>query len=112
MEDYAMNESGELSLHRGGIINVYEVIDEEWSRGELNGKVGKYPSKVRHSRMKIPFFFSNVLYSMLKILICLDVPILANNILSQVMYKKVKKRLHVSIDEIKEFFFILIFFYK
>jgi hypothetical protein len=48
MEDYAMQENGELSLHRGGIVNVFEVINDEWSRGELNGKVGKYPSKVRH----------------------------------------------------------------
>lgn len=48
MEDYAMQENGELSLHRGGIVNVFEVIDDEWSRGELNGKVGKYPSKVKH----------------------------------------------------------------
>ncbi|GAA5803107.1 hypothetical protein HPULCUR_008582 [Helicostylum pulchrum] len=45
MEDYAMQEQGELSLHRGGIVNVYEVIDDEWSRGELNGKIGKYPHK-------------------------------------------------------------------
>lgn len=64
MEDYAMQEAGELTLHRGGIINVYEVIDGEWSRGELNGKVGKYPSKVRPKYMrkikfcikKTPFF--------------------------------------------------------
>ncbi|CEP17997.1 hypothetical protein [Parasitella parasitica] len=45
MEDYASQEAGEISLARGGIINVYEVIDNEWSRGELNGKVGRYPSK-------------------------------------------------------------------
>ncbi|CAO3620712.1 unnamed protein product [Mucor hiemalis] len=45
MEHYAMQENGELTLHRGGIVNVYEVIDNEWSRGELNGKVGKYPHK-------------------------------------------------------------------
>ncbi|KAI9333630.1 hypothetical protein BD770DRAFT_477586 [Pilaira anomala] len=45
MEDYAMQEPGEISLHRGGIINVYEVIDPEWSRGELNGKIGRYPHK-------------------------------------------------------------------
>ncbi|GAN04113.1 CD2-associated protein isoform X3 [Mucor ambiguus] len=45
MEDYASQEAGEISLPRGGIINVYEVIDDEWSRGELNGKVGRYPSK-------------------------------------------------------------------
>ncbi|KAI8380657.1 hypothetical protein EDC96DRAFT_561239 [Choanephora cucurbitarum] len=45
MEDYAMQESGELSLNRGGIINVYEILDDEWARGELNGKVGKYPIK-------------------------------------------------------------------
>jgi hypothetical protein len=46
MEDYAMQEPGELTLPRGGIINIYEIIDDEWSRGELNGKVGRYPSKV------------------------------------------------------------------
>ncbi|KAG1057794.1 hypothetical protein G6F43_000399 [Rhizopus delemar] len=45
MEDYAMQESGEISLHRGGIVNVYEIIDDDWARGELNGKVGKYPMK-------------------------------------------------------------------
>lgn len=46
MEDYAMQEPGEISLHRGGIVNVYEVIDDHWARGELNGKVGRYPIKV------------------------------------------------------------------
>ncbi|KAI9487579.1 MAG: hypothetical protein EXX96DRAFT_475111, partial [Benjaminiella poitrasii] len=45
MEDYAMQEPGEISLPRGGIINVYEVIDDEWQRGELNGRVGRFPSK-------------------------------------------------------------------
>ncbi|KAI8335206.1 hypothetical protein BD560DRAFT_493794 [Blakeslea trispora] len=45
MEDYAMQETGELSLNRGGIINVYKILDDEWARGELNGKVGKYPIK-------------------------------------------------------------------
>lgn len=61
MEDYAMQEAGELSLHRGGIINIYEVIDNEWSRGELNGKVGKYPSKVNNNSKfiyaKIKYFY-------------------------------------------------------
>ena len=47
MEDYASQEAGEISLPRGGIINVYEIIDNEWSRGELNGKIGRYPSKVK-----------------------------------------------------------------
>lgn len=46
MEDYASQGPGEISLPRGGIINVYEIIDDEWARGELNGKVGKYPLKV------------------------------------------------------------------
>ncbi|KAI8985311.1 hypothetical protein BDB01DRAFT_787576 [Pilobolus umbonatus] len=45
MEDYAMQEAGEISLPRGGIINVYEIIDDEWARGELNGKIGRYPVK-------------------------------------------------------------------
>lgn len=55
MEDYASQEAGEISLPRGGIINVYEVIDDEWSRGELNGKVGRYPSKVKaaHPNLKL-----------------------------------------------------------
>lgn len=52
MEDYAMQEPGEISLHRGGIINVYEVIDPEWSRGELNGKIGRYPHKVKKIMQK------------------------------------------------------------
>ncbi|KAI9279135.1 hypothetical protein BY458DRAFT_584947 [Sporodiniella umbellata] len=45
MEDYAMQETGELSLHRGGIVNIYEIVDDRWARGELNGKVGKYPTE-------------------------------------------------------------------
>ncbi|KAI8984290.1 hypothetical protein BDF20DRAFT_376987 [Mycotypha africana] len=45
MEDYAMQEPGEISLSRGGIVNVYETLDHEWSRGELNGRVGRFPTK-------------------------------------------------------------------
>lgn len=52
MEDYASQEAGEISLPRGGIINIYEVIDNEWSRGELNGKIGRYPSKVKWKSCK------------------------------------------------------------
>jgi hypothetical protein len=52
MEDYAMQEPGELTLPRGGIVNIYEIIDDEWSRGELNAKVGRYPSKVKKKKKK------------------------------------------------------------
>jgi hypothetical protein len=61
MEDYASQESGELSLHKGGIINVYQVIDDEWARGEINGKVGKYPTKVMTHVMYFITIYLNIL---------------------------------------------------
>lgn len=71
MEDYAMQEPGELTLPRGGIVNVYEIIDDEWSRGELNGKVGRYPSKVCYIFPIKGLLVIDFSYSTLKKLICL-----------------------------------------
>ncbi|KAI8377387.1 uncharacterized protein BYT42DRAFT_341921 [Radiomyces spectabilis] len=44
MEDYAMQEPDELTLHRGGIVTLFERTDS-WMRGELNGKTGRFPAK-------------------------------------------------------------------
>jgi len=40
-----MQENGEISLHRGAIINILED-NGEYMKGEINGKVGVFPSKV------------------------------------------------------------------
>ncbi|KAG0178868.1 hypothetical protein DFQ29_002903 [Apophysomyces sp. BC1021] len=45
MKDYAMQDAGELTLHTGGIITVYETLEDGWSRGELNGKTGRFPTE-------------------------------------------------------------------
>jgi Variant SH3 domain len=45
MEDYAMQEQGEITLHRGVIVNILED-NGEYMKGEINGKVGTFPSKV------------------------------------------------------------------
>lgn len=47
MEDYAMQSPDELTLHRGGIVNLLERYDDGWLKGELNGKVGRFPAEVR-----------------------------------------------------------------
>ncbi|KAI8580407.1 hypothetical protein K450DRAFT_236892 [Umbelopsis ramanniana AG] len=44
MEDYAMQEPGEITLHKGVIVNVLED-NGEYMKGEVNGKVGTFPSK-------------------------------------------------------------------
>ncbi|KAL0096655.1 hypothetical protein J3Q64DRAFT_1708765 [Phycomyces blakesleeanus] len=45
MEDYAMQTSEEMSLHKGSIITVYEKLDDGYMRGEINGKIGKFPAQ-------------------------------------------------------------------
>lgn len=49
MEDYAMQESDELTLHRGAIVTLYERLDDGWFKGELNGRSGRFPGQVRFS---------------------------------------------------------------
>lgn len=53
MEDYAMQNDDELSLHKGSIINIYEKLDDDWFKGEINGKHGKFPSKVNTKERSI-----------------------------------------------------------
>ncbi|ORZ19645.1 hypothetical protein BCR42DRAFT_435497 [Absidia repens] len=46
MEDYAMQHEDELTLHKGGIVVLYERSDDgEWLNGEINGKQGRFPAK-------------------------------------------------------------------
>ncbi|KAG2227617.1 hypothetical protein INT45_002302 [Circinella minor] len=45
MEDYAMQGPDELTLHRGGIATLYERLEDGWLKGEINGKVGKFPGE-------------------------------------------------------------------
>ncbi|CAO3633978.1 unnamed protein product [Cunninghamella echinulata] len=45
MEDYAMQNDDEITLHKGSIITLYEKLDDDWFKGEINGKHGKFPSK-------------------------------------------------------------------
>ncbi|KAI8084456.1 SH3 domain-containing protein [Halteromyces radiatus] len=46
MEDYAMQEDDELTLHKGGIVVLYERSDDGvWLKGEINGKQGRFPAK-------------------------------------------------------------------
>ncbi|KAI8330842.1 hypothetical protein BC941DRAFT_439707 [Chlamydoabsidia padenii] len=44
MEDYAMQQDDELTLHKGGIVLLYEK-DGDWLVGEINGKQGRFPAK-------------------------------------------------------------------
>lgn len=46
MEDYAMQESDELTLPRGAIVTLYERLDDGWFKGELNGRSGRFPGQV------------------------------------------------------------------
>jgi hypothetical protein len=46
MEDYAMQQDDELTLHKGGIVMLYEKDGDDWFVGEINGKHGRFPAKV------------------------------------------------------------------
>ncbi|KAI9317465.1 hypothetical protein BX666DRAFT_1937494 [Dichotomocladium elegans] len=45
MEDYAMQEAGEMTLHRGDIVTLYERLDDGWLKGEINGRSGRFPGE-------------------------------------------------------------------
>ncbi|KAI8072436.1 hypothetical protein BC940DRAFT_292595 [Gongronella butleri] len=49
MEDYAMQEANELTLHKGTIVNITERLDNGWYSGEINGKHGRFPAQVKAS---------------------------------------------------------------
>jgi len=42
--NYDAADADELPLKKGDLITVYEEIDEGWWKGELNGRVGLFPS--------------------------------------------------------------------
>lgn len=51
MEDYAMQQDDELTLHKGGIVVLYERSEDgEWLQGEINGKQGRFPAKVSNHK--------------------------------------------------------------
>ena len=37
-------QPGEINLHKGDIIHVKSVVDDNWLQGELKGQVGNFPS--------------------------------------------------------------------
>ena len=42
--DYDGEQSDELTLHTGDIVTILEKdVNEGWSKGELNGKIGLFP---------------------------------------------------------------------
>lgn len=45
--DYEAKESGELSLEVGRVVTILDSSDPAWWTGDLNGKVGTFPSNVR-----------------------------------------------------------------
>lgn len=42
--DYMPNQSDELMIHSGDIVNLIEKQDQDWWKGELNGNVGIFPA--------------------------------------------------------------------
>ena len=42
--DYQANESDELTIKPGDVINIIDKYDVEWWQGELNGTVGIFPA--------------------------------------------------------------------
>ena len=42
--DYEGEQSDELTLHIGDVVTILEKdVNEGWSKGEVNGKVGLFP---------------------------------------------------------------------
>ena len=62
MEDYAMQEQGEITLHRGVIVNILED-NGEYMKGEINGKVGTFPSKVSQNSGVTLWLFAVILFT-------------------------------------------------
>ncbi|CAG8485506.1 4397_t:CDS:2 [Funneliformis mosseae] len=48
--DYEALESDKLSLDRGAVVTVLEQGDDGWWKGDLNGKIGIFPSNVKPSK--------------------------------------------------------------
>ncbi|KAI1320626.1 SH3-domain kinase binding protein 1 [Mortierella claussenii] len=42
--DYEAKESGELSLEAGRVVTILDSSDPAWWKGDLNGKIGTFPS--------------------------------------------------------------------
>ena len=42
--EYSANESDELDIAPGDVINIIDKYDVEWWQGELNGRVGIFPA--------------------------------------------------------------------
>ena len=41
---YTANQSDELTIEPGDVINVIDKQDQDWWQGELNGTVGIFPA--------------------------------------------------------------------
>uniref|UniRef100_A0A0N4ZW90 PDZ domain-containing protein n=1 Tax=Parastrongyloides trichosuri TaxID=131310 RepID=A0A0N4ZW90_PARTI len=55
---YDFNGKGnrELSLNKGDVVKVHKFIDDNWSEGERNGKIGMFPSSyVKMNECATPF---------------------------------------------------------
>lgn len=42
--DYTANQSDELTIQPGDVINLIEKQDQDWWKGEINGQVGIFPA--------------------------------------------------------------------
>ena len=42
--DYSANQSDELSLQPGDVINLIDKQDQDWWHGELHGQIGMFPA--------------------------------------------------------------------
>lgn len=41
--DYEGEEEDELTFSEGDVIALTEVIDQEWGRGQIHGRIGIFP---------------------------------------------------------------------
>lgn len=48
----------ELSFNKGDVIRIHKIIDDNWSEGEKNGKIGIFPT----SYVKVCFLFYYKIY--------------------------------------------------
>ena len=69
--DYEAKESGELSLEAGRVVTVLDKSDPAWWTGDLNGKVGAFPSNVSRHMLN-----PDIYYMSLRLVKCNSYPLL------------------------------------
>lgn len=103
--DYVATESGELSIRKGDLINVLEMDETGWWKGELRGLIGFFPSNFSEVLPATPAEESS-----LRRMSMAPKPVKDNASTSSEEFVKAKHNYKVARKGEKVFFFFFLFF--